>query len=263
MSKEHYFPKTRFSDHVEYYVKYRPQYPKAVLDLLRQNCGLNSNSVIADIGSGTGIFTKLLLETGNPVFGVEPNEAMRQAGENYLSAFQNFRSVNGSAESTMLADHSVDIITAAQAFHWFNLEPVKKEFQRILKPNGVVVLLWNLRCSEHPGIMQAYEALLNEFGIDYQNLCAENIDEAAITAFFKPTKVNVITLPNEQVLDWKGFEGRLRSTSYLPKEGAPNFEAMLNAAKSAFEENQQDGFVTIIYETKLYIALAADFNGGI
>lgn len=245
--------KQRFSHTVEYYIKYRPHYPKAVIDILQKHCGLKPECLIADIGSGTGIFTQLLLENGYKVWGIEPNAEMRKAAEAYLSDDDNFVSVNASAEKTTLENHSVDIITAAQAFHWFKQESVKKEFKRILKNNGWLVLLWNLRDLEQPGIMQAYEQLLQEFGTDYKDVCAEGVSEQSIIDFFAPNHVEIIVLPNEQVLDWEGFRGRLLSTSYVPKPDAQNYELMLNHAESIFKQYQQGGEVKFIYQTKLYI----------
>lgn len=252
-SKKDYAPKQRFSHTVENYVKYRPHYPKKVLDILKEQCGLNKQSVIADIGSGTGIFSKLLLEDGNSVLGVEPNSEMRQAAEHYLSAYDTFTSVNASAEHTTLDDHSIDIITAAQAFHWFDQNKVKQEFSRLLKPNGFLVLLWNLRDFNQPGIMQAHEALLQKFGIDYKEVCAEGLSTASIRQFFVPHPVEIVLLPNQQILDWEAFKGRLLSTSYVPKPEDPNFNKMLDAAKIIFDQYQHQGTLTFVYETKVYI----------
>src|SRR5258708_10384954 len=114
------YPTRRFSSRVGNYVRYRPGYPPAVLDLLRKQCGLTSSTVIADVASGTGIFTRILLESGNRVFGVEPNLEMRKAGEEFLGAYPHFTSVEGTAEATTLPDHSVGFVTAAQAAHWFD-----------------------------------------------------------------------------------------------------------------------------------------------
>src|SRR5258708_2582165 len=136
---------SRFSDRVENYVRYRPGYPPGVLQALRDDCGLAPGHVIADIASGTGIWTRMLLENGNPVFGVEPNTEMREAGERLLAAFPKFTSVAGNAEATTLPDHSVDFITAAQAAHWFDRERARLEFVRILKSRGWLALLWNDR----------------------------------------------------------------------------------------------------------------------
>lgn len=246
-------PTQRFSSTVEYYVKYRPHYPTAVVTLLEQHGELNSKSVIADIGSGTGIFSKLLLENGCSVIGVEPNAEMRTAAENYLADYKHFTSVDGSAENTTLEDSSVDIIAAAQAFHWFDLVPVKKEFERILKPNGWVVLLWNLRDSSQPGFMAAYEELLQELGTDYRSVCAEGVDENSIRDFFAPNAVKIVIFPNEQTVDWDGLKGRLQSTSYVPKEGDPNFDVMIAKAKEIFDTHQNQGKVKFIYQTKVYV----------
>src|SRR5687768_13322655 len=103
----------RFSNRVENYVKYRPGYPKEMLDLFREKMNLTENSVIADIGSGTGISAKVFLENGNEVFGVEPNAAMREAAEEFLWEFSKFKSVSGTSENTTLPERSVDIIIAA------------------------------------------------------------------------------------------------------------------------------------------------------
>src|SRR5713226_3126779 len=145
--------KQRFSNRVVDYVRYRPGYPSAVLDLLRSECGLQSSHVIADIGSGTGIMSKLFLENGNRVFGVEPNTEMRQAGEEYLASYDGFSSIEGSAESTTLGDSSIDFVTAGQAFHWFEKEKTRAEFRRILRGKGWVVIAWNdRRMEEAPGL---------------------------------------------------------------------------------------------------------------
>src|SRR5258706_250994 len=133
----------RFSDRVDNYIRYRPGYPAEVLDLLRERCGLTPQAGIADIGFGTGIFTRMLLENGNTVFGIEPNQEMREAGARLLSGFPGFRGSAGTAEKTTLENQSAEFITAAQAAHWFDREPARREFLRILKPGGGLGLLWN------------------------------------------------------------------------------------------------------------------------
>ena len=160
----------RFSSRVGNYVRYRPAYPSAVLDLLKNECGLNAASVIADIASGTGIFTRMLLENGNRVFGVEPNADMRKAGEEFLRGYSQFTSVAGTAEATTLADHSVDLVTAAQAAHWFDREQARREFIRICRPGGWTVLLWNERRTGSTPFLRDYEQLLLEYGTDYQEV---------------------------------------------------------------------------------------------
>ena len=126
----------RFSDRVENYVRYRPTYPEDVLEVLRQETGLKSSDIIADIGSGTGISAERFLRSGNEVFGVEPNLEMRRAAESQLQRYAKFHSVVGTAEATTLPNHCVDYVVAAQAFHWFDQAKAKQEFVRILRPDG-------------------------------------------------------------------------------------------------------------------------------
>ena len=149
-------PTQRFSNRVENYRRYRPGYPPAILDLLAAKCGLSQTSVAADVGSGTGILTKLLLKSGGRIFGVEPNPEMRAAGERDLNHHLNFTSVAGTAEATTLPDHSVDLITAGQAFHWFDRDKTRAEFLRILRPGGWVVLIWNDRNISDRPFFRAY-----------------------------------------------------------------------------------------------------------
>ncbi len=149
--------KERFSNRVEDYVRYRPGYPRAVLDLLREECGFAPESVVADIGSGTGILTQMLLENGNVVYGVEPNAEMRAAGESLLQRYARFRSVAGSAEATTLPDASVDFVFVGQAFHWFEPKAARAEFERVLKPRGWVAVIWNERKKDATAFLREYE----------------------------------------------------------------------------------------------------------
>src|SRR5580698_5790113 len=148
---------SRFSDRVENYVRYRPGYPPEVLEKLKCECGLTSGHPIADIASGTGIWTRMLLENGNRVFGVEPNAEMRAAGERLLAPFANFTSIAGTAEATTLPDDSLDFISAAQAGHWFDRAKARQEFVRVLKPGGWLVLLWNERVTDSTAFLRDYE----------------------------------------------------------------------------------------------------------
>ncbi len=174
----------RFSNRVENYVKYRPGYPPEVLGLFRNEMGLTPDSVIADVGSGTGISSRLFLENGNEVFGVEPNDAMRAAAEEFLAAFPNFHSRNGTAENTGLPDASVDLVIAAQAFHWFDPEKTRTEFKRILKEDGFVALIWNERQLATTPFLREYEQFLLKFASDYTKVRHENIDEEKLSDFF-------------------------------------------------------------------------------
>jgi len=244
-------PVKRFSKRVETYSKYRPGYPPAVVDFLTAQCGLSPDSVIADVGSGTGILSELFLKNGNQVFGVEPNREMREAGERILADYSSFKSVEGSAESTSLSDKSVDFITAAQAFHWFDHERTRTEFARILKPYGWIILLWNERRTDSTPFLRDYEELLLAYGTDYKEVRHENVYES-IAAFFAPQTINLQSFENKQVFDYDGLKGRLVSSSYVPAPGQPHFAEMLDALQILFELHQEDGHVVVEYDTRVY-----------
>ena len=244
-------PLQRFSSRADNYVKYRPTYPAGVIEILKARCGLTDASVIADVGSGTGILTKLLLDNGNSVFAIEPNAAMRLAAEQRLSYLVGFRSVEANAEATTLPAHSVDFVTAAQAFHWFDRTKVKREFARILKTGGWVVLIWNERRLDSTPFLRAYEDLLLRYGTDYQNVRHEKVT-GEIAEFFAPDTFELQTLENAQHFDFESLKGRLLSSSYAPDRDHPNFAAMLNELEGVFNANQKEGIVSFEYETKVY-----------
>ncbi|OLE56991.1 MAG: methyltransferase [Chloroflexi bacterium 13_1_20CM_2_59_7] len=244
-------PTQRFSSRVENYVRYRPGYPPEVLELLKRECGLKPDSVIADIASGTGILTRMLLENGNRVFGVEPNPDMRKAGEELLARYPGFASVAGTAEATTLADHSVDIITAAQAAHWFDREKARREFAGILKPGGWVVLLWNERRTDSTPFLRDYEKLLLTHGTDYQDVRHEHT-AVALAAFFAPSLFEARVFENRQEFDYPALEGRLLSSSYTPQSGHSNYEPMLHELRRIFDEHQVESRVSFEYNTRVY-----------
>jgi SAM-dependent methyltransferase len=242
---------SRFSDRVEHYVRYRPGYPVEVLATLKCECGFTPADVIADIASGTGIWTRTLLENGNRVFGVEPNKEMREAGERLLASFPNFTSLNGTAEATPLPDHSVDFVTAAQAGHWFNRERARQEFLRILKPGGWLVLLWNERRTDSTPFLRAYEQLLLDYGTDYQEVRHERI-ASAIHEFYGTIPFHERVLAMRQEFDYAGLEGRLLSSSYAPGPAHPNHSSMLRELRRIFDAHNARGRVRFEYDTRLY-----------
>jgi SAM-dependent methyltransferase len=241
----------RFSSRVENYVRYRPGYPPEVLELLKNECGLTPDSVIADIASGTGILTRMLAENGNRVFGVEPNDEMRRAGERLLESYSGFKSIAGTAEATTLPDHSVDIVTAAQAAHWFDREKARREFVRILKPSGWLVLLWNERRTDSTPFLREYEHLLLAYGTDYQEVRHERTT-AEIADFFSPSPFRSSTLEMRQEVDYAGLEGRLLSSSYTPTSDHANYDAMLRELRRIFDAHQIDDRVSLDYNTLVY-----------
>jgi ubiquinone/menaquinone biosynthesis C-methylase UbiE len=244
--------KERFSARVTDYLRYRPGYPSGVLDILRAECFLKSGHSIADIGSGTGFLSELFLKNGNSVFGVEPNEAMRDAGEEYLASHDGFTSVNGSAEATTLEDACVDFVTAGQALHWFDQDACRREFARILKPACWVVIIWNERLTDTTPFLHDYEALLHRFGTDYASVKESYPSEQHMRDFFKSGSYSSHDLPNFQEFDFEGLAGRLRSSSFIPASDHPNFAPMMAELQQIFDGYNQEGQVRLEYTTHIY-----------
>jgi SAM-dependent methyltransferase len=206
---------------------------------------------VADVGSGTGILSKLLLETGAEVIAVEPNAAMRAAAERDLGSSSRFRSVDGSAEATGLEASSVDLVTAAQAFHWFDPQRTRAEVTRVLRRPGHVALLWNNRAATP--FNDDYEAMLEQYAPDYANVRErDRAPEAKIRAFLSPAEVRSATFPNQQVFDEAGLRGRLTSSSYAPQRGDPLHEAILARLGEIFASHARDGKVTLVYDTIVF-----------
>lgn len=250
----------RFSTRVENYVRYRPGYPPAVLDLLRRECGLSPASVVADVGSGTGILAELFLKHGNRVYGVEPNREMREAGERLLRAYANFVSVDGRAEATTLEASSVDLVTAGQAMHWFDTVGARREFARVLRPGGWVIVVWNERRTEGTPFLEDYERLLLTYGTDYREVSHKYAEDSLIEPFFGAGRARLSTFENRQVFDFDGLKGRLLSASYVPEPGHPNFPLMLHELADLFDKHQAAGRVSVEYETKVYYGQLKDVN---
>jgi len=244
-------PIKRFSNRVENYLKYRPRYPREIIPLLESQCGLTSDAVVADFGSGTGFLTELFLQNGNRVFGVEPNADMRAAGENVLAKYASFVSVDAAAEATTLPDQSIDFIVSGQAFHWFDRERARPEFLRILKPNGWVVLIWNGYRVEKSRMMAAYQDLVAKYGTDYSEVRREVVG-CDVESFYAPAICHRAHFEFQQMFDYEGLRGRLLSSSYAPEPDHPNYESMLSDLKKVFDANAVNGQVAFDYETEVY-----------
>jgi len=242
---------SRFSDRVENYIRYRPGYPPQVLETLKKDSGMMPAHLVADIASGTGIWTKMLLENGNSVYGVEPNADMRQAGERLLAGYPKFTSIDGKAEATTLPDASVDFVSAAQAAHWFDRARTRREFSRILRPNGWLVLLWNEREVDTTPFLREYEQLLVTYGTDYEEVRHERTTDA-VNEFFDPAPYVERVYPMRQEFDYAGLEGRLLSSSYAPGPGHPKHEPMLGEMRRIFEKHAEGGRVAFDYKTRVY-----------
>jgi SAM-dependent methyltransferase len=250
-------PTERFSDRVDAYAKHRPSYPEELLSFLKQQ--VPSPAAVADVGSGTGILTELLLESGYEVYAVEPNTPMRAAAEQRLRDHAGFHTVNGTAESTGLSDYSIDLITAAQAFHWFDRAPAKKEFRRILKAKDKVALIWNERLDDASEVNLRYESALKEMVPGYPTVAHHRmVRQEDIHEFFAPNQLELVTFRNDQKMDRAGLIGRLLSTSYVPNKGQPGNIEIVSAVERIFDDCQIDNLVTMVYETRTYFGAFAE-----
>jgi SAM-dependent methyltransferase len=246
-------PTGRFSERAQWYRRYRPGYPPALLDLLRREAGLTAESVVADIGAGTGISTGLLLPVAKVVYAVEPNAEMRAIAEEELGGQPGFRSVAGTAEATTLTDQSVDLVTVGTALHWFQREQTRREFQRILRPPGWVALFWNTRRRGTP-LNEGYEDLLLRYGLDYQ----PEWNRAATAAEpFLGAGAQRFELANQQIFDWPAFLGRALSASYVPMQGHKNHAPFVDRLEALFARVQNGGVVEMDYVTEVYLGQLA------
>lgn len=238
-------PTTRFTGKTDNYKAYRPSYPPEVIAYVQSLVRPSDNVRIADLGSGTGILTELLLKTGYSVAAVELNVEMREAAEENLKQYPNFTSIAAPAEHTTLADNSINLITAAQAFHWFDLTTIKDEFERILKPNGAALLIWNIMRLDTP-FMQAYKAFRKQYEEPVQRPLYA--DKEAISLFFDKQVCTEEIFPHSYTLDEDGLKGLLLSSSLVQSDN----DAMLVELKALFDTYAVDGKVTMQYDAKVY-----------
>lgn len=242
---------SRFSNRVENYVKYRPHYPADVLRVFREKMNLREDSIVADVGAGTGISAKMFLENGNHVFAVEPNAAMRVAADKYLRDYRKLKIVDGTAENTNLLDDSVDFVVAAQSFHWFDAERTRTEFARILRENGHAALIWNERQLETNEFLREYEKFTLEFGTDYEKYRHDNLDETVLRDFFQKDFATE-TFPNIQTLDFDGLKGRVLSSSYMPTDENPVYQTMIDELRRVFDKFAENDKIELLYHTNIY-----------
>jgi SAM-dependent methyltransferase len=249
--------KRRFSDRVEHYLRNRPGYPPEVVQTLVAEAGLSAKSVIADVGSGPGMSAAPFLDFGATVYAVEPNQAMRAAAEERFRDRVNFRSVAGTAEATTLPDASVDFVVAGQAFHWFDAPRARREFARVLRPGGRLVLLWNSWNPDATPFLRDYEDLLLRYGTDYKQVDHRKVGGETIRSMFDAATYQERRFAHAQVFDYVGLEGRLLSSSYIPLEGDPKHAPMMAELRRIFDAHQSAGRVRFDYETTMHFGRIA------
>ncbi len=245
-------PTERFAGREADYSMARPGYPAEVLRLLESKAGFSSKTRVADVGSGTGKLTALFLDNGNEVFAVEPNADMQAEAEKLLGRFGGFQSIKGTAESTGLPDKSVGLVSAGQAFHWFDKLKAKKEFLRILESQGFVLLVWNTRKRKKGSFSSDYEELIEEHKSDTLGWSSSEREKREISKFFARNNFTTAKFDNFQSLDFEHLLARIRSASYMPREGK-KFEHLVESAKRAFAKHESRGVVTMEYDTEVYL----------
>ena len=248
----------RFSDRVEAYLAGRPRYPAAIVDDLARSAALTPQAVIADVGVGTGLSAEPFLASGYRVIGVEPNAAMRAAGLEFLSRYPRYECRDGSADATGIDAASVDVVIAAQAFHWFDPGHFRAESLRILKPGGWAALIWNDRDSRGTAFLAGYEALLIEYGQDYRAIRYRHEGTEAIPVYFGGTAPAAVEFRHTRLMDLQAVFALAGSASYLPAPGQPRHAEMMSELDRLFAANAQQGAVEMRYTCRVHAAPLAE-----
>ncbi|MEK8198215.1 MULTISPECIES: class I SAM-dependent methyltransferase [Lysinibacillus] len=242
-----------FTDKADIYAKYRPSYPKEYIDYLIAVNELNEDRIVADIGSGTGIFSSLLLERGLHVIGVEPNDDMRMKAEQSLKKYPRFESIKATAEHTTLTGNSVDLVTVAQAFHWFDKKAFKIECQRIGKQKSKVALVWNSRDLTNP-IIKENAAICQKTCSNFNGFSGGMEETLEVfTSFFKDGQYEFKKYENELLFDYEGFLGRNLSASYAPKKNDGEYQTFVFLLTELFEKYSKNGKIVLPNITRSYL----------
>jgi len=240
-----------FDGRAEGYDRFRPSYPAEILTFLGTEVGLDAAHVLVDVGAGTGKLTRILLENGNRVYAVEPNDRMREMAEKNLSPYEKHISVKGTAEATNVPDRAADFVFAAQAFHWFDVKRTHREFRRILREGGVVVLIWNVRNTDESDFLAAYDEILRRFSPDYTARKRDRMDEGKIGSLYGSRGYQTAYFPYSQALSEEGLIGRVLSNSYAPASGDDGFDEMCAAVRALFGTYNENGSVSLDYTTNV------------
>jgi len=253
MDLDLYVPSSRYAGRADQYRRFRPTYPLATVEVFRREAGPEARFV-ADVGSGTGLFSQRLLEAGFSVQAVEPNEDMRAEAEARLAWHAGFVSIKGTAEATTLRATSIDAVSCAQAFHWFDVSRVVPEFRRILKPGGLVCLLWNNQRFDADAFHRDYEEVLRRGCPDYERFNISSIAYSArkLEDQFSTDAVSEYHFDNEQVLDLEGLKGRISSVSYCPPLGTTAYQKLMAETEALFGRHQSNGSVRILHDLEMY-----------
>jgi SAM-dependent methyltransferase len=244
----------RFSERVEAYLAGRPRYPAAIVNHLAGRGSLPANATIADIGIGTGLSAEPFLAAGYRVIGIEPNAPMRAAGAEYLGRYPDFEMREGNADATGLSAESVELVLAAQAFHWFDAARFRAESLRILRPGGWAALIWNDRDLDGTPFLAGYEALLIEHGRDYLAIRYRHRGTDAIPVYFGGHAPVAAEFPHRRRMGWNALAALAKSASYLPSEGQPGHAELMAALRRLFDAHAEQGTIEMRYTCRVHAA---------
>jgi ubiquinone/menaquinone biosynthesis C-methylase UbiE len=234
-------PRGRFNGAARGYARFRPGYPDALVDGVLSETGVKSHDPVADLGCGTGILTRMLAARGLDVVGIDPNGDMLEEAR---SAGGGAEYRKGDAESTGLADRSVALVTVAQAFHWFDVDVALAELQRVLKPQGHVAAIWNIRGES--AFMDAYDALLRRFSSEYKVLESWETTLAELKRHPRVSGARELRAEHAQRFDLESLQGRAWSSSYVFR-GVHDQTGFDEALASLFDGHAQDGAIEFPY----------------
>lgn len=242
---------TRFNGRALDYSRYRPEYPEELYSILQLEFGITEDSVIVDVGAGTGKLSSLFLKHGNKVFSVEPNADMRETASKDLEGHYNSTILDGTAENTGLDGGLADLVVAGQAFHWFDPEKAREEFRRILRKDGAVALVWNDRVESRDGINAAYEKICRKYSNGYSKSGSGAVSDEVIAGLFGK-ELRRFSIPNPQKMNLETFKGRYFSASYSLGKDHPDYRKLVRALGKAFRDNKKGEYVSMEYTTKVY-----------
>lgn len=241
-----------FSGDVADYAKYRPSYPPKITQYMKKEFKLSNDHCVADIGSGTGLSSKLFLKFGCTVYGVEPDPAMRTVAEKKLAEFEAFTSIDGTAHDTHLPAHSVDFVVSAQAFQWFDQDMVKPEFKRILRPNGYCVLLWNQHPFKGSAMAKEFDQLLHQYLPEFTQATRRDSIDEQLTGFFDQDFQRE-RFKNYHVMNFETFLGWTKSYAFNLRPEAPGYNDLMQSLRKLYEKYNDNGHVTFEYFTHIYV----------
>lgn len=239
-------------ERIDYYQKNRPSYPQEILSILKNRYGVHESQYVADVACGSGLFSKLMLKNHFEVIGVEPDEQMRDRAIQRLGKYEHFQLIEGTAASTGLPDNCVDMITVAQAFHWFDTPQTVKEFCRILKPGGLILLLWNERKTDHDLFHQEYESLLWDYAVDYDRSLHRSYPMDRIKHLFPSFSLRCHKLRNSQEMNLQSLMGRLESAHYCPPLEHPSYLPLMEGVKELYQSYKENGKIRLEHQCKIY-----------